>query len=101
MTSSKTKKLCPSLKGQNDALVQDGIDSLNKAIALRPDYDDAMAYLNLLYRRKGDLECGDPAAKQADTKKADEYVDQAMAVKKARADKQPGAQGIVMDQPKQ
>ena len=97
----KDKKLCPSLKSQNDPLVQDGIDSLNKAIALRPDYDDAMAYLNLLYRRKGDLECGDAAAKQADTKKADEYVDQAMAVKKARAEKQPGAQGIVMDQPKQ
>src|SRR5207247_11347782 len=45
----KDKKLCPALKSQNDAVVQDGIDNLNKAIALRPDYDDAMAYLNLLY----------------------------------------------------
>jgi len=33
--------------------IQEGIDSLNKAIQLRPDYDDAMAYLNLMYRREG------------------------------------------------
>jgi tetratricopeptide (TPR) repeat protein len=96
----KDKKLCPLLKSQNDALIQDGIDSLNKALSLRPDYDDAMAYLNLLYRRKGDLECGDLAAKQADTKTADEWVDKAMATKKARAEKQPGATGITLEQPK-
>jgi tetratricopeptide (TPR) repeat protein len=97
----KDKKLCPSLKSQNDAIVQDGLDNLNKAIALRPDYDDAMAYLNLLYRRKADLQCGDPAAKQADTKSADDWQEKAMATRKARAEKQPGATGIVMDQPKQ
>ncbi len=96
----KDKKVCPTLKSQNDPLVQDGIDNLNKALALRPDYDDAMAYLNLLYRRKGDVECGDAQAKQTDTKTADDWVDKAMATKKARAEKQPGATGIVMDQPK-
>ena len=96
----KDKKLCPALKTQNDPLIQDGIDNLNKAITLRPDYDDAMAYLNLLYRRKGDVECSDPAAKQADTKTADDWVDKAMATKKARAEKQPGATGITLDQPK-
>ncbi len=96
----KDKKLCPALKSQNDPLIQDGIDNLNKALALRPDYDDAMAYLNLLYRRKGDVECGDPAAKQEDTKTADDWVDKAMATKKARAEKQPGATGITLDQPK-
>jgi tetratricopeptide (TPR) repeat protein len=35
--------------------IQEGIDSLKKAISLRPDYDDAMLYLNLLYRRKADV----------------------------------------------
>ncbi len=30
--------------------------ALKKAIELKPDYDDAMAYLNLLYRQKADLE---------------------------------------------
>lgn len=36
------------------AIIDEGIESLRRAIALRPDYDDAMAYLNLLYRRKAD-----------------------------------------------
>src|SRR5258708_9845940 len=35
-------------------LIDEGISDLQKAITLRPDYDDAMAYLNLLYRRKAD-----------------------------------------------
>ncbi len=36
------------------SLIDEGITDLQKAISLRPDYDDAMAYLNLLYRRKAD-----------------------------------------------
>src|SRR5229473_3036150 len=96
----KDKKVCHALKDKNSPFIQDGIDDLNKAIQLRPDYDDAMAYLNLLYREKADLECDDPVARAADLKTADEWVDKTMAVKKARAEKQPGAQGITM-QPNQ
>ena len=69
---------------------------LQKALELRPDYDDAMAYLNLMYREKGDLECDDPAARAADLKTADEWVDKTMATKKIKAEKQPGANGITM-----
>ena len=36
-------------------VVDEGTKDLQKAIELRPDYDDAMAYLNLLYRRKADM----------------------------------------------
>ena len=78
--------------------MKEGIDALNKALALRPDYDDAMAYMNLLYRQKADIECGDPAARATDLKTADEWVDKTMATKKAKAEKQPGATGIVNDQ---
>ena len=95
---TKDKKLCPALKQQNEQIVQDGIDNLNKALQLRTDYDDAMAYMNLLYRRKADLECGDADARAADLKSADEWVDKTMATKKAKAEKQPGATGITMDQ---
>lgn len=35
-------------------VIDEGIESLKHAIELRLDYDDAMAYLNLLYRRKAD-----------------------------------------------
>lgn len=96
----KDKKVCEGLKEKGWALVQDGIDNLNKALELRPDYDDAMAYMNLMYRERADLQCGDQAAHAADLKTADDWVDKTMATKKAKAEKQPGAQGITMDQPK-
>ena len=35
-------------------MIDEGIKCMKQAITLRPDYDDAMAYLNLLYRRKAD-----------------------------------------------
>jgi Tetratricopeptide repeat len=98
---TKDKKLCPDLKAKIEPIVTDGIDNLNKALQLRQDYDDAMAYMNLLYRRKGDLECGDESARQADLKVADDWVNKTLAVKKAKADKAPAAQGITMDQPSQ
>src|SRR5205085_7780202 len=91
------RKVCDTLSAKNADTVKDGIDNLNKALQLRPDYDDAMAYMNLMYREKADIECDDPAARSADLKTADEWVDKTMATKKAKAEKQPGAQGITVD----
>lgn len=96
----KDKKLCEDLKDKNGQKVQDGIDDLNKAIELRKDYDDAMAYLNLLYREKADLECGDPEARKQDLATADDWVKKTMETKKVKAEKQQGPGGIVLDQPK-
>jgi len=95
----KDKKVCEQLKAKNSANIQDGIDMLNKALDLRKDYDDAMAYMNLLYREKADIECGDPAARAADLKTADEWVDKTMATKKAKAEKQTGPGGITAESP--
>src|SRR6516164_6917982 len=96
------KKLCEQLKGQNSAAIQEGIDSLDKAIKLREDYDDAMAYMNLMYRERADVECDDEAGRAADLKTADQWVDKAMQAKQARAAKAAAAQGgqITMDQTK-
>jgi tetratricopeptide (TPR) repeat protein len=96
----KDKKVCAALAAKSADTIKDGIDTLNKALELRKDYDDAMAYMNLMYREKADLECDDPAARAADLRTADEWVDKTMAAKKAKAEKQPGATGIVADQPK-
>jgi len=97
----KDKKVCGMLREKNTDVIKDGIGMLNKALQLRPDYDDAMAYMNLLYRERADVQCDDPAARAADLKTADQWVDKTMATKKAKAEKQPGAQGITMDQPSQ
>ena len=95
---AKDKKVCAQMKERNTPNVQEGIDNLNKALQLRPDYDDAMAYMNLMYRERADIQCDDPAARSADLKTADEWVDKTMAVKKQKAEKQAGPGGIVMDQ---
>jgi tetratricopeptide (TPR) repeat protein len=94
----KDKKDCQTLlttiKAQSQPQVEDGIVKLQKALELRPDYDDAMAYLNLLYREQADLQCDDPAARKADLKNADDWVDRTMATKKAKAEK-AGPSGVV------
>jgi tetratricopeptide (TPR) repeat protein len=98
----KDKKVCAELHTKNWDTVADGITMLNKAIDLRPDYDDATAYLNLMYRERADIQCGDQAAYTADEKTADGWVDKTLAIKKERAEKQanqPG--GIVMEENKQ
>ena len=97
----KDKKVCESLRERNLSKVDEGIQNLNRALQLRPDYDDAMAYMNLLCREKADLECGDPDARAADLKTADDWVDKTMATKKAKAEKlaQKGG-GITTEQSK-
>jgi tetratricopeptide (TPR) repeat protein len=95
------KKVCTELKAKNGPAIQEGIDSLSKALQIRPDYEDAMAYLNLMYRERADVECDDLAARAEDLKAADMWVDKNMATRKAKAEKQPEPQGgITMDQPK-
>ena len=96
------KKVCEELKAKNSGVIQEGIDSLNKAIQLRPDYDDAMAYMNLMYRERGDVECDDLAARAEDLKTADHWVDETLRVKKAKAEKAAQSQGggITVDKPK-
>jgi len=66
------------------SLIDEGIADLQKAITLRPDYDDAMAYLNLLYRRKADTV--ESSSERADLQKqADDLVDKVKEVKQKRA----------------
>jgi tetratricopeptide (TPR) repeat protein len=66
------------------AVVDEGISELKKAIDLKPDYDDAMAYLNLLYRQKADME-GSAAQRNEDLRMADDLVDQVKAWRLKRA----------------
>lgn len=95
----KDKKLCAKLRDDSAQVIQEGMDSLNKAIQLRPDYDDAMVYLNLLYREKADRECDMPEQAAADTKTANDLSDKVLEVRKIRAEKQKNQPtGITLDQ---
>jgi tetratricopeptide (TPR) repeat protein len=92
------KKVMDTIKDENSALVEEGLQYLNQAVANRANYDDAMAYLNLIYRRKADLDFGDDGARKADLAQAVEWRDKAMGTRKANEEKKnKGPGGITMD----
>jgi tetratricopeptide (TPR) repeat protein len=92
------KRACELIKSHNAPLVEEGMGLLNKALQLRRDYDDAMAYLNLLYRERADYQCENPELRAADIKTADDWQAKTLATKHEKASRQ-GPGGIVLDQP--
>ena len=93
------KKVLEQIADQNGPLVDEGLRYLNQAIANRPNYDDAMTYLNLTYRRKADVDHADPAAVKADVASAKDWTAKAMGTRKENEEKKEKSQGggIVMD----
>lgn len=66
-------------------LIDDGIASLKTAIEKNPDYDDAMTYLNLMYRRKADV-VESTAEREDYTKQADALLDKVKEIKQKKAE---------------
>ncbi|HLJ87971.1 MAG TPA: tetratricopeptide repeat protein [Candidatus Angelobacter sp.] len=99
LKGKQDQKLCEEIKAANQARVDEGLKMLQTAMEKRQDYDDAMAYVNLLYRRKADMECGDQQARMADIKAADSFSDKAMAARKKKADEaaKKVSGGIILD----
>jgi uncharacterized protein YbaP (TraB family) len=98
-----SQKICDQLKSKDGEVVDEGMKMLQTAIDKRQDYDDAMAYMNLLYRRKAnDMTCEDAQARAEDVKTANEWSDKAMAARKKKAEEasKKTSGGIVLDQPK-
>ncbi len=89
------KQVCAALRLRNERLIEGGLTTLRKALAIRPDYDDAMAYVNLLYRQKADIECN-VAASREDLRIAQEWVDRNLAAKRSK-EKQQAAAGITLE----
>ena len=87
------------LKEKYSGVIEAGLKALDRALEINPEYDDAMAYENLLVRERADLsETPDEYKKQ--TEIADGWVQKALATKKAKAEKKAASQpgGIVNDQ---
>jgi tetratricopeptide (TPR) repeat protein len=83
----KDKKVKAELKEKYVAVVDDGMKNLDKALQIDKDYDDAMAYMNLLIREKADLD-DTPEEYKADVEKADVWVQKALDTKKMKAAKE-------------
>jgi len=97
-------KLSPEEKGK---LIDEGMQYLDKAMALNPDYEDTLWYQNLLLREKASLI--DDKIKQTKDKnaqkemadeskalnaKADDWSNKALEVRKKNAEKKTGPGGI-------
>ena len=82
-------------RGQREALVEvagevvplidEGLEALEKAIGIDPDYDDAMAYVNLLYRERADFAETNDEYDNLLTQ-ADEWVQRALDTRKRKAE---------------
>jgi tetratricopeptide (TPR) repeat protein len=92
----KDKKVKEELKAKYSAMVDDGIANLQKALDLDKEYDDAMAYMNLLIRERADL-VDNPDEYKKQIEVADSWVQKALDTKKLKAARTPTTGGIVQD----
>ena len=77
-------KLRKGLAETNAPLVDEGLQVLNKAIELKPNDTDSMAYLSLMYRQKSEID-PDNETRTADLKMAEDWVNKSLAARKAGA----------------
>jgi tetratricopeptide (TPR) repeat protein len=95
----KDKKAKEDLKARFGPVIDDGLKALDKALDIDKEYDDAMAYENLLVRERADL---------ADTKEeyekqikiADDWVAKNLATKKIKAEKKSKSGGGITTESK-
>ncbi|MGO9239618.1 MAG: TonB family protein [Bryobacteraceae bacterium] len=71
------------LKSQYERIVSDGLKSLARALEIDPQYDDAMAYMNLLVREWADV-ADSPEEYARQVAQADEWMQKALDTRKAK-----------------
>lgn len=84
----KDEKVKADLKDKYSKVIEDGIANLQKCLALNVENDDAMSYMNLLLRKKADLEDSPDAAK-ADIAKAEDWSNKMLDMKRIKATRSP------------
>ncbi len=93
------KKVLQQISEENKPLTDESLQYLQMAISNRENYDDAMSYMNLVYRRKADVDYADAAAVKADVTAADDWAQKAMGARKINQEKKNSANtgGVTMD----
>jgi len=80
----KDAKVRADMQQKYGADIDDGIGNLRKCLDLDKENDDAMTYINLLLRKKADLEDSPDAAK-ADIAQAEDWANKSIDTKKMKA----------------
>jgi cytochrome c-type biogenesis protein CcmH/NrfG len=76
-----SKPGCAKIASENTSLIAEGTQALQKAIDINPNYEEAMTYMSLMARRKGDLECGNGPAIKDDLAQADMWAKKSMGAR--------------------
>ena len=79
-------KAAPPPPEEQAVLIEEGLQHLDKALALNPDYEDAMTYKNLLYREKARLAATEEERTQL-IGMADEWFNKALETRKRNQEK--------------
>jgi tetratricopeptide (TPR) repeat protein len=91
----KDKKAKEELKSKWMPILDEGVQAMNKALQIDPNYDDAMAYMNLLIRYRADL-LDTPEEWKKQSEIADDWVNKSMEAKRINAEKkEKAAQGTM------
>jgi Tfp pilus assembly protein PilF len=73
------------LAQENGPLIDEGIQHLEEAVRIDPLYDDAMAYINLLYRQKADISESKDLY-EANIATANDWSDKVLQARKSKAE---------------
>ncbi len=77
-----SKPNCAALITVNQPLVTEGMEYLQKAVDIDPNYENAMSIMSLMYRRKADMECGNADAIKSDLANSDLWAQKSMGARK-------------------
>ncbi len=80
----KDAKVKADLKDKYEKTIDDGIANLHKCLDLDKENEDAMSYINLLYREKALIE-DSPEAANADIAQAEDWSNKSLDMKKIKA----------------
>ena len=80
----KDVKVRDALKEKYAKTIDDGLDNLKKCLEIDKENEDAMSYVNLLLRKKADLE-DTPDEAKADIAKAEDWSNKSLDMKKIKA----------------
>ncbi|MBV9765592.1 MAG: tetratricopeptide repeat protein [Acidobacteriaceae bacterium] len=80
----KDPKVRAEMKDKYEKIIDDGIADLKKCLSIDKENEDAMSYMNLLLRKKADLEDSPDAAK-ADIAQAEDWSNKSVDMKRIKA----------------
>ncbi len=79
----KDAKVKEDLKAKYEKTIEEGLDDLKKCLSIDKENEDAMSYMNLLLRKKADLEDSPDAAK-ADIAQAEDWSNKSLDMKRLK-----------------